>query len=211
VSTNNTLSGGNYPNGALYPYNMVPPGIVNNAAGDLNQVAWIMNNIFVGKTTPTPSTNYTWNGYTYSGCSSTPITAFDYQQASWIIVGSNSGETCNTAGGLGTPCANGLPSGQPNACNVAFILDSAFAAVPKGNNYTVPSSTCGGVSPHVPIVVDPQPSSSPKLQPLIIDAALTDWGVNCSCVGPPGGAPLLRLSPVCGTLTRRNLIANAHI
>ena len=227
VSTGLTLSNGNYPNSSLYPYNMVPPGIVTNAAGDLNQIAWMMNNIFVGQTTPVSGTNYTWNGTVYPNCSTTAITAQDYQQAVWIIVGSSASNTCNVAGSLGTQCAIGL-QGPPNlnACNVAFILNSAFAAVSKGcvpalgiaaclridasailisdnsrycrNNYTVPSSTCGGVSPHVPIVVDPNPAAYPKLQPLIFDAKLTDWGVNCSCVG---GAPcrhLLRLQrPGC--------------
>lgn len=90
----------------------------------------MMNNIFVGQTTPTPGTNYTWNGFTYSGCSTTPITASDYQQALWVLVGSTAGATCNQPGGLGTQCGTGLQTLNP--CNVAFILDSAFAAVPKG-------------------------------------------------------------------------------
>lgn len=191
ASVSQTLSDGDYPGSMLYAYTHVPPGVVTNAAGDLNQVAWIFNNIFVGATTPPPAANYSWNGATYSGCSSTPVTVSDYQQALWVIVGTNASTSCNTAGLLNTTCGNGLTSTAINPCNVAFILNSAFGAVPKGNNYTVPSSTCGGVSPHIPIVVNPAKSSPPPmpaLQPLIVDANLVDWGANCSCVGPPGGA-----------------------
>ena len=204
-STDQTLQQGpslNYYNSSMYPYTDVPPGILYDQSA-LQQVAWIMNNIFVGETSPDPTATYTWNNVTYPGglgpaCSG-PITAGDYQQAMWILVTDplstpQPAQQCRT--NLYNPCDSVTPQ-NPNGCNVAFILDAAFSAVPRGNNYTVSSSTCGGVHPHIPVVVQPSPSipsSSPIPQPLIMDVDLIKWGANCTCAsgptGPPGGAPL---------------------
>ena len=113
-----------------------------------------MNNVFIGVTTPLQNTAYTWNGYTYGTaaplCSSTPITKEDYQQVSampllftcsaltsaqaiWILITAppaNIGGTggCSSPGKLATPCGPGLAA--PNACNVAFILDTVCTRPP---------------------------------------------------------------------------------
>ena len=95
----------------------------------------MMNNVFVGVTTPLQNTSYAWNGHVYgptdtpaSLCSPTPITKDDYQQAIWILVtdpASNLG-ACSAPGNLGVACTS-AGNLSPNACNVAFILDTVCA------------------------------------------------------------------------------------
>ena len=100
----------------------------------LNQIAFLLNNIDVGTSSPTPTAQIWW-GTTYTGCTS--ITASDLQAVFWALI--QAPGTCdlnpNIAGGTKALCQTGI---TPNTCNVAYMWNLAFENVPDGASYSVP-------------------------------------------------------------------------
>ena len=187
VASNNALVGGRIPQ-----------------PGRLNQVAYLLNTVTVGVTVAiAPPGGVFWAGAsasnvpggngtaTYgplSGCG--PITAGDLQATFWALtqaVGS-----CDAPGWL---CTDTLKLGSVSACNVAYLWTLAFAAVPDGASYTIPTSDCSS-SPVVPVIVVPNPTHQILLVAVAVDvfSALHQLP-PCGCVAPPS-PPALPSPPV---------------
>ena len=188
VASNNALVGGRIPQ-----------------PGRLNQVAYLLNTVTVGVAVAiAPPGGVFWAGAsasnvpggngtaTYgplSGCG--PITAGDLQATFWALtqaVGS-----CDAPGWL---CTDTLKLGSVSSCNVAYLWTLAFAAVPDGASYSIPTSDCSS-SPVVPVIVAPSPTHQILLVAMSVDVFSGLHGLpSCGCSSaPPPPLPPPPLSP----------------
>ena len=145
----------------------------------LNQVAFLMNNIDVGSTVASPSSQKWW-GKVYMGCST--ITTNDFQAAVWALL-HQTGECDNCySGGL---CVKNLYSA--NMCNVAYLWNYAFSNVTAGTPYRPPTDNCGRPVIY-PLVVVPQAGGDS----LLVAADINSWGVFLQCTACHGaGSPIV--------------------
>ena len=118
-----------------YTYVLADPQVAQiGQPARLNQIAFLLNNIAIGTSIPTPATQVWWTK-TNTGC--TTITASDLQAVFWALT--QPPGACdlnpNIAGGTQALCQTGI---TPNTCNVAYLWNLAFAKVPDGSSYSVP-------------------------------------------------------------------------
>ena len=175
-------SGSVYTDSPVYAYEYViaNPSVVPNVDRPirLNQVAYLMNNVFIRSTVATGP--QVWWGITYTGC--TTISASDFQAAIWALVqsaGECDMERTAAYGYVATLCTNTIDT--PNTCNVAYLWNLAFANVPDGTNYSVTVR----YSPYpviYPLVLSP--TVTPTTQVQIIAVVVNSWGVNPQCCVP---------------------------
>ena len=146
----------------------------------LHQVAFLMNNIAVGASKATGA--QVWWGKTYKGC--TTISASDFQAAVWALVqvaGECDLQPTAANGHVGSLCDNTIA--EPNACNVAYLWNLAFANVPNGANYSV--SVSYSSRPVVyPLIVSPTFNQTTQIQ--IVGAVINSWGTSPQCCAVGG-------------------------
>eukprot|EP00595_Chromulina_sp_UTEXLB2642_P002982 CAMPEP_0196767510 /NCGR_PEP_ID=MMETSP1095-20130614/41704_1 /TAXON_ID=96789 ORGANISM="Chromulina nebulosa, Strain UTEXLB2642" /NCGR_SAMPLE_ID=MMETSP1095 /ASSEMBLY_ACC=CAM_ASM_000446 /LENGTH=543 /DNA_ID=CAMNT_0042135929 /DNA_START=24 /DNA_END=1655 /DNA_ORIENTATION=- len=134
----------NYNESLIYPYNAVAsdPSIAVHIdkRERLNQLAWFINNIDVGTEVATGPVSY--EGVVYDDCST--ITASDAQAFVWAIISDPA--TCSFPDHLCTESLYDI-----NNCNIAYLIDKAFTAVPEGTLY---DDSTDGVK-NTPIVIVP--------------------------------------------------------
>ena len=141
----------------------------------LNQAAFLLNSVVVGTSVASPSSQSWWN-QVYAGCS--VITSSDLQSALWALL-QKPGE-CDQSTGNGL-CEETL--GTVNACNVAYLWNLAFAHVPDGTRYYIPSSNCNHAVIY-PLILVPEPPSDQSTQVQIVAVDINSWGVSspvCAC------------------------------
>uniref|UniRef100_A0A7S0XHT6 Uncharacterized protein n=1 Tax=Chromulina nebulosa TaxID=96789 RepID=A0A7S0XHT6_9STRA len=136
------------------------------SALNLNQIAWIVNQHFLGTTAVGPQT---LDSFTYTGCSS--ITVSDIQAAFWYLI--NYGQCTITDTEI--HCEESLYITEHSQCNIAYIVNSALAAVPIGSTYVVPDS-CDASQIYVPVII-----LSEGNQPLLVATPISNWKYQCEC------------------------------
>ena len=142
----------------------------------LNQIAYLLNNIVIGTSVATPSSQLWWNK-NYTGCKT--ITSQDFQAAVWALV-QKQGE-CDMMplpenNYTGKICTNTISA--PTMCNVAYLWNLAFANVPNGTNYTVTAS----YSPHpviYPVIFSPTLTQTSQI--LLVAVDINTWGISPQC------------------------------
>uniref|UniRef100_A0A7S0XEY2 Uncharacterized protein n=1 Tax=Chromulina nebulosa TaxID=96789 RepID=A0A7S0XEY2_9STRA len=142
----------------------IAPTIVNSL--NLNQIAWMVNQNYLGSLAIGPQT---LNTLTFNDCSE--ITVSDLQAAFWYLINY---EHC-TLSETKVFCDESLTITDHSQCNIAFVINNAFAAVPLGTTYTIPD-TCDGSTTIVPVIL-----LSERNQPLLVASSITDWKYQCEC------------------------------
>ena len=148
----------------------------------LNQIAFLLNNIVVGTTIPSPA-NQVWWTKTYTGC--TTITASDLQAVFWALT--QPPGACdlnpNIAGGTQALCQTGI---TPNTCNVAYLWNLAFGNVPDGSRYSVPYVSTSQPVLYPLILVPSNPNQRRTVLEtdvqLIVAVNINSWSINPPCL-----------------------------
>ena len=145
----------------------------------LNQVAWLLNNIVVGKTQATGPQTTGFN--TYDGCS--VISSSDFQSAIWAFV--QEAGTCDLQGSDYLCTLTDFEA--PNLCNVAYLYNTALDAVKEGHIYNISDNNCNGpvIYPLIVVPENPGESVAQPNQVLIAAVDIDMWGgPSCSCDTP---------------------------
>ena len=165
-----------YSHSPVYTYDFVVanPSLVQHLQQPhrLNQIAYLINNIEVDVTVAV-ETNHTFPGQT-SHCGT--ISSLDFQAVVWALVQNPGDCDVNLCLYAGTPV---------NICNVAYLWNIAFANVPDGSNYDLPTSNCSGAV-YYPLVIIPEPPPDQETQVLLLAADINLWGISsdCTCSAP---------------------------
>ena len=169
-------SGYSYPAPAVYSYTSVvaDPALALFVAQPLrlNQLAWLLNNVDDDTTVAIGPQSY--GGSQYSGCGA--LSWSDQQAAFWALVSAKG--ACDNMTSL---CTNTLNATAINQCNVAWLWNTAFAAVPDGSNYSVPAAACGARQPIVPVAVVPTGESYQVAQGAWSNANFAEFCLSLRC------------------------------
>eukprot|EP01035_Chromulina_nebulosa_P018263 gene18263-23938_t len=168
IDYHNEIAVGVYNESVSYVYTEVNsnPTLLPQLARPLrvNQIAWLVNHIFVGDVVTTPQT---YQGVTYTD--NGVITASDIQAAIWALI-----EPTGSCDIIGQLCLDSLSS-VSNA-NFAYIVNSALSAVPDGTTYIVSSYNSLATVPLLPVIIIPKTASNS-----IYQVMLATVPAPCSC------------------------------